>query len=234
MSLSAVLLPGIDGTATMFGPLQQALGTLLSSVSIAYPTQVFLSYADLLNYVIERLPPGPIVVIAESFSGPLALMLAERLAERCRALVLVASFLSNPRRWESRLLLPWLQPWMLRLRPSKRLARFFVTGDASDAVVEFVLNNHKQVAGEVALGRLQAVFKVDVRGLFIHCQQPILHLYAKRDRVVLMRSVREIQTLRPDIPSVCIDGPHFLLQTRAQPCARVIVDFLRQQHLVPE
>lgn len=217
----------------MFGPFQQALTPDITSQTVAYPAQQFLDYKALIQYVIERLPDGPVVLIAESFSGPLALMIAEKIGDRCRALVLVATFVSNPRKWESRLINRVLHPKMLTLRPSKAVARFFVMGDATDDVVEFVLNNHKHVAGHVTLGRLRAVFKVDVRQLLKQCCIPLLHLYAKRDKVVLMRSVREIQTLRPDIPSICIDGPHFVLQTRAAQCADTVKQFLRQAKVLP-
>lgn len=233
-SFTAVLLPGIDGTAKMFDSFQQALAPEITSQTIAYPAQQFLDYKTLIQYVIERLPSGSVVLIAESFSGPLALMVAEQLGERCLALVLVATFVSNPRKWESGLINRFLHPRMLSLRPSKTMARFFVMGDAADEVVEFVLNNHKHVAGHVTLGRLRAVFKVDVRHLLKQCRIPILHLYAKRDKVVLMRSVREIQSLRPDIPSICIDGPHFVLQTRSSQCATAVKQFLRKVNVLSE
>lgn len=230
--ITAVLLPGIDGTAKMFGPLQDALAPALPSQCIAYPPREFLDYAALTEYVLARLPDGPVVLIAESFSGPLSLMVATRLGERCKAVVLVATFVTNPRKWESRLVNRLMRSWMLSLKPSQFMARFFVMGDAPDEMVRYVLDNHKQVAGKVTLGRLRAVFKVDVRELLVNCQIPVLHLFAQRDRVVLQHSVREIQHLRPDIKSICIDGPHFLLQTRAASCAREIVNFLQQQHIL--
>ena len=230
--LTAVLLPGIDGTAKMFGPLQHALTDTLPCVPIAYPNREFLNYAALIDYVLARLPAGELVLIAESFSGPLALMLAEQLGHRARALVLVATFVSNPRPWLSPLAKWILRDWMFGIKPNKTLARVFVLGAAPAAMVDAVYQHHQQVAGHVSLGRLHEVFKVDVRKLFSQAQVPLLHLYAKRDRVVLQHSVREIQRLRPDITSVGIDGPHFLLQTRATECAAAIVNFLSQHQVL--
>ncbi len=230
-SVTAVLLPGIDGTAKMFGPLQAALTASITCQPISYPSREFLSYAALIDYTLDRLPKGDIVFIAESFSGPLALLLAEKLGKRARAVVLVATFVSNPRPWLSPLAKLILRSWMFGIKPNKTLARFFVLGDAPSAMVDDVYRHHEQVAGHVSLGRLHEVFKVDVRKVLSHATAPILHLYANRDRVVLQHSVREIQRLRPDISSVGIEGPHFLLQTRAEQCAATIVKFL-QQHQV--
>lgn len=230
--LTAVLLPGIDGTAKMFGPLQAALAAVLPCQPIGYPSREFLNYPALIDYITAHLPPGELVLIAESFSGPLALMLADKLAARVRAVVLVATFVSNPRPWLAPLAKVILRDWMFGIKPNKTLARFFVLGDAPDSMVEAVYQHHQHVAGHVSLGRLREVFNVDVRQLLRHTQIPVLHLYAKQDRVVLRQSVREIQRLRPDISSIGIDGPHFLLQTRATPCAAAIVNFLQQQQVL--
>jgi len=230
--LTAVLLPGIDGTAKMFGPLQDALAATLPCQPIGYPSREFLNYAALLEYTLAQLPAGELVLIAESFSGPLALMLADKLGARVRALVLVATFVSNPRPWLSPVAKLILRDWMFGIKPNKTMARFFVLGDASNSMVDAVYRHHQQVAGHVSLGRLHEVFKVDVRQLLRQTQVPLLHLYAQRDRVVLQHSVREIQRLRPDITSLGIEGPHFLLQTRASQCAAMIVTFLQQQQVL--
>lgn len=75
-----VLLPGMDGTGTLFDPLLAVLPKTCQIKVIKYPTDASLTYEELERYVIERLPIGrsPLIVIAESFSGPIALRLAAR------------------------------------------------------------------------------------------------------------------------------------------------------------
>jgi surfactin synthase thioesterase subunit len=80
--------------------------------------------------------------------------------------------------------------------------------------------------------RLHEVIKVDVREQLQHCRIPLLHLYAKHDHLILQGATREIQALRPDIRSVGIDGPHFLLQTRPKECVSQIERFLRDEGMV--
>ncbi|MEJ2362965.1 MAG: alpha/beta hydrolase, partial [Gammaproteobacteria bacterium] len=106
--LTAVLLPGIDGTGRMFGPLSAQLPSWLQPQVIAYPGDRLLSYAQLVEYVLPRLPKGrPYILIAESFAGPLALQLSTHANKYLRVLVLCATFVRNPRPHLARLA-PWL------------------------------------------------------------------------------------------------------------------------------
>ena len=72
-----LLLPGMDGTGRLFGPLLRALPPALSPVVVAYPVDQPYGYAELLPLVEAAAPAGAeFVVLGESFSGPLALLLA--------------------------------------------------------------------------------------------------------------------------------------------------------------
>ncbi len=60
---------------------------------VAYPEQVHLSFQQLEELVVRELPTsGKYVVIAESFSGPIALQLAHRGLNGLAAVVFVSSF----------------------------------------------------------------------------------------------------------------------------------------------
>lgn len=234
MSLNAVLLPGIDGTGRMFGPLTAQLPAWLHPKVIAYPTQQELDYAQLTELVLPQLPDTePFILIAESFAGPLALQLSTRAGPNLKAVVLCATFVSNPRPHLARLAPLLLHEWALTLPPQKWLARTLVTGfDVLPALLEQALDIHKHVPARVILKRLREVIHVDVRAILRTCRVPLLHLYAQHDHLILRRPTREIQQLRPDITSIGIAGPHFLLQTRPQQCAAEIETFLREEQVV--
>ncbi|MEJ2441216.1 MAG: hypothetical protein P8Z72_16355 [Gammaproteobacteria bacterium] len=189
--LTAVLLPGIDGTGRMFGPLS-----------------------------------------AESFAGPLALQISTRAAKNLQALVLCATFVRNPRPHLARLAPILLREPILAHRPQKWLARLLVTGfDVPDTMLEQALEIHELVSPRVIMQRLYDVIHVDVSTILRDCPLPILHLYALHDHLILGRPTREIQQIRPDIESIGIDGPHYLLQARPQGCAVAIEKFLREKGL---
>ena len=229
-TLTAVLLPGIDGTGRMFGPLIAHLPGWLSPQVIAYPSQQVLTYAQLTEWVLPLLPGDePFILIAESFAGPLALLLSERAGENLKAVVLCATFVSNPRPHLAKLAPLLLHERVLALPPQKWMARLFVTGfDAPDAMLDKALEIHQHMSPRVILQRLHEVIHVDVSEILRVCHLPILHLYAKRDHLILQGATREIHSLRPDIRSIGIDGPHFLLQTRPQQCAVALETFLRE------
>lgn len=233
-TLKAVLLPGIDGTGRMFGPLMAQLPDWLCPKVIAYPSQQVLSYAQLTDIILPQLPERePFILIAESFAGPLALQLSTRAGANLKAMVLCATFVTNPRPHLARLAPILLHEQVLALPPQKWLARLFVTGfDAPDAMLDQALEVHKHVLPKVILHRLYEVIHVDVRTVLQTCRLPLLHLYAQHDHLILRHPTREIQQLRSDITSIGIDGPHFLLQTRPQQCVTVIEKFLREKQIV--
>ena len=65
---SLVLLPGLDGTGLLFQPLIDCLPEDIQPVVVAYPKELQLGYAELLPLVLDSLPPGPFVLLGESFS----------------------------------------------------------------------------------------------------------------------------------------------------------------------
>lgn len=230
--LTVVLLPGIDGTGKMFGPLINQLPDWLMPLVLDYPTQDVLSYPELAAQLFTRLPADtPFIIVAESFAGPLALMLSENAGPQLKALVLCATFVSNPRPWLSKLAPLVLHEWVMAQPPRKWMARLFVTGDAPDDMLERALSIHKTVSPRVTLQRLREVLAVDVRNIYRNCHIPLLHLYAQHDRLITGYPTRELQRLRPDVPSIGIDGPHFLLQTRPAQCYGNIQRFLAGQGL---
>src|SRR5262245_11899688 len=92
-----LLLPGADGTGILFAPLLSALPPALQPLVVRYPPDQPLGYADLLPLVEEAVPAsGDFLVLGESFSGPLALLLAARRPPGLRGVILCASFARNP------------------------------------------------------------------------------------------------------------------------------------------
>src|SRR5579863_3225723 len=95
-----ILMPGMDGTGELFAPLLRALGTSVETSVVRYPPDEPLGYAELLPRVRAELPQsGPFVLLGESFSGPLAIMLAGEAPAGLRGVMLSASFATNPVRW---------------------------------------------------------------------------------------------------------------------------------------
>ena len=100
-----VVLPGMDGTGTLLRPLAESLGTAFDAKIVSYPPSQPFGYEDLLTFVEARLPPdGPLVLLGESSSGPIAVMLAAKHRVKVKGLVLSCTFVRNPRPSASMLL----------------------------------------------------------------------------------------------------------------------------------
>jgi pimeloyl-ACP methyl ester carboxylesterase len=93
-SLQLVLLPGFDGTGELFGPLQAALGEDVASAAVRYDAE--RSINEYIDSVARILPRENAVLVAESFSGPIALSLLARYPARIRCAVLCATFSVSP------------------------------------------------------------------------------------------------------------------------------------------
>ena len=94
--LPLILLPGLHGTDELYDRFLNALPAWLVPRIIVYPRDRTLGYDDLLPFVEERLPEGRFALMADSFSGPLAVTIAARYPDRIVRLILSSTFVSSP------------------------------------------------------------------------------------------------------------------------------------------
>jgi pimeloyl-[acyl-carrier protein] methyl ester esterase len=225
--LTYVLMPGLDGTGRLFEPLRQAVGDRAETLTVSYPEHEALTYAELLPRV-ERLLPkaGGFVLIAESFSGPLALALAAESPARLAGVVLCNTFVTPPV-WRGLGLAPL--SLLTRLSPPDLLLRRYLVGDdASAEALERARAATEAVAPAVLAARIDEVLRVDARAWLEACEAPLLYLRGEQDRLVPERCLEEILQLRPQAAVARIDGPHLLLQAAPEACAQRIERFAQK------
>jgi len=93
-----VYLPGVDGTGRLLYR-QPGLAERFTLRCVSYPQDDRHTYSDLVALGVKQLEDtGPGVVLAESFGGAVALMLALERPDLVRRLVLVNTFAWYPRR----------------------------------------------------------------------------------------------------------------------------------------
>src|SRR5258706_6807633 len=93
MPLPTLLLPGMDGTGRLFSWLVAELPRQIAPRVISYRTDEPLGYRDLEKRI--AIPDEPFAIVAESFSGPLAIRIAAKRPKHLRAVVLVATFIRS-------------------------------------------------------------------------------------------------------------------------------------------
>lgn len=224
-NLSLVLLPGLDGTGDLFRPLLNVLPTGIDGRVVSYPTDRVLTYDELLPVVLSQLPAdGPVVLLGESFSGPLALRAAARRPDGVRAVVLCASFIRRPVPAWARYV-AW--PLMFRLPPPDVALRLLLVGWGSPAaLVGAVRAAIRRVRPDVLAGRVRQVLDVDAADALAASPAPVLYLRAGRDALVGAASVRAIAAARPDVVVRTVPAPHLLLQAAPAAAWDAIRDFL--------
>jgi pimeloyl-[acyl-carrier protein] methyl ester esterase len=227
-----VLLPGMDGTGELFAPLIQILSSELQPLNLSYPLHEPWGYGELINFVRNLLPKDEdFVLLGESFSGPLALMLAYDPPKRMRALILTCTFREHPRPALASLsAFAQAASW---IRPPKFLIQSILTNGAKDRqIAASVQRAISKVSVKVLQTRIQAIngLSVDVGASSI--KMPSLYLQASNDRVVPNDCYFSLQRLIPHLKLAKIEGPHCLLQVNPKASINAILDFLDSEHLL--
>ncbi|MFO1452378.1 MAG: alpha/beta hydrolase [Opitutaceae bacterium] len=224
--LTVVLLPGLHGTSGLMTEFIRCRPEGVDTLALDYPTHQVMAYPALIPWVCGQLStvPGPIVLLGESFSGPVALAAATQLADRVRAVILVATFVVPPRTRLLRLL-PWTLGFALT-RPLFALQVRLARTPASVSLLTAAARELQTVAPRVLAHRIHAVLTVDASDLLRRATVPILYLQAAGDPVVPARAFQTIRAIRPDAELKTIPTSHLLLQARPNEAWAAISDFL--------
>lgn len=220
-----VMLPGLDGTASLFASALALDWAGLPATAIRLPATGPQDYSSLVQVVDPLLPPGPLVLLAESFSTPLAMRLAARHASRVRALILVAGFCASPQSPG----LGWLplRP-LFAVTPPAFFIRQFLTGDDApadlpNAVAQAIATTPAATLAE----RVRVALALTEDDCPVLRQLPILLLQAQRDQIVPWDAQSQLERHFPEARTTWIDGPHLLMQTRTSACHQAVTTFLR-------
>ncbi|MFD0739322.1 alpha/beta fold hydrolase [Lysobacter koreensis] len=217
-----VLLPGLDGGGELLAEFAAALAPEFTATVVSYPRDVGLDYAALTALVCERLPRDePFALVAESFSGPVAIMLAASRPEGLLGVVLCASFATAPRP-RLRAFTGLLRALPFRWFPTGLLMPLLMGRWSSRAWSRRVHDAVRAVQPAVLRRRLLDVGTVDVSALVAEINCPLLYLQASRDRLVPYEAWVTIRDRSRHAVCIEIEGPHFLLQARPEECAAAI------------
>lgn len=223
--LTIVLLPGMDGTGSLFAPFISALGNDFNFVTVRYPATVGLGYTELEEIAKQSLPiHGNFIILGESFSGPIAVSLASKNPRGLVGLVLCSTFIRNPR--------PGLKRFRVvsdflpvKLTPAFIYSYFLLGRAATPLLKSSIVAAVSQVSGTVFRARLRAVLSVDVSAKMKLVRVPALYLRALQDRLVPPAASSYVTSVHSDTQVISVDAPHFLLQVASEEAASVIKKF---------
>lgn len=221
--MTTVVLPGMDGTGRLLQRFRDAAPASHSVDVVALPQEIVTGFADLAERVVTRFPDERLLLVAESFSGPVAVNVAARFPDRIVGLVLVATFVDSPVPAGARFI-PWR--WLFRLPLPAAVARFALVGpSATLAQIRELRGAIRDVPAGLLADRVHRLIALDERETVRQCRCPLLYLRPNVDRLVPERCVNTLQQLRPDTICVEIDGPHLILQQNPAAAWQAIAEF---------
>lgn len=226
--MTLVLLPGMDGTGTLFEPFIAVLGNEFNIRVVTYPVSGAQGYTELEAVAQTFLPlEEPYVILGESFSGPIAVSLASVAGVNLKALILCCTFVRNPRPATSILRgLVGILP--VAFAPVNVLSHLLLGRFSTSALRKTLAESLRQVSPTALRARLKAVLGVDVSKKLSSVSAPILYLRASQDRLVPASASALVSSLRPNTQVVELNAPHFLLQAVPAEAAKVVRVFVDQ------
>ena len=231
-----VLLPGLDGTGELFVDFIAALPESWTATTVIYPTDRFLTYAGLRPFVGAAAPQlERFVLVAESFSAPLAVWYAATNPPNLAAVVICAGFVGSPIHGWSGAVRALAKPWLFRLKPPRTIVEYCLLGqNAPSDLLQKLRHALRRVSPDVLSGRVQEVLDCDVRDDLRRTTVPLMYLEATHDRLLASSCKSEFAQLRPDTVVRSVDAPHLLLQREPQKAANVMMAFINSLPVSPD
>lgn len=227
--LRLVFLPGMDGTGELFSEFAATLSGEFGIATVRYPTGQCLSYPELEGFVRAACPTSePFVLLAESYSTPLAIKCAASNPKNLEGLVLCAGFATSPMRGWRRFLGWLLAPIMFRIPLPNVAAKLWLVGpDAPPSLLSAVRSAVSSVESKVLAARLLAVLGCDVRAELGQVAVSILYIQAKQDHLVSASCLDELRQIKPQMSVATLEGQHLLLQREPYKAAGTVAGFVR-------
>lgn len=223
-----VLLPGLDGTGDLFDLLAAALAKEFTVKVVRYPNDQTLGYAGYAELVRNAIGRREVVLLGESFSGPVAVRVAAQLGPQISGLVLAATFLKNP--WPG-----WLVRRASRTEPDatpKKIRDAILMGSYGDDDLRNKIDRIvRGLSRPVRAARLRAIAEVDVRDDFAKLSCPILVLHGRKDWLVSITPMQKAVCNKGGARIVVFPAAHMLLQTCPVEAAMEIRAFVNSKTL---
>lgn len=226
-SLIWTFLPGLHGSDALFQPLCDRLPEGVTTHFVNLPSDGKQDYQTLASVLDQQLPGCPEgskrLLIAESFSGPLAIRLASMRPDEIAGIVLAASFCDAPLN-PGIALLP-LRPLFMVKPPRTALRHFLVGNDASEAEVTGLQKVAQSIPSSTLSKRIRTILELMEDDNPDLPPIPMLILQANNDNLVPWEAQSKLEANYPEAITHWIESPHLILQRCPAECVQRIIEF---------
>jgi len=222
-----VLMPGLDGTGKLFAPLIPLLEPHFKLIIVTYPD--LDSFSEYIECAQGQLPEEDgFSLVAESFSGPVAMTLMARRPGRFGPSVLSTTFARSPLAALTRMA-NYVPEQMFSIGALSEfcLDVYDLKDEDFSETQPLPLNVMEQLDGVLLKHRISVLSRIDVSALLPEIETSILYLHGTHDRIVSENDAQLLQAYLPNVNRVDIDAPHLLLQTQPQRSAELIFNHVQ-------
>lgn len=218
-------LPGLHGTNDLYPPLVENIPHEQECLEI--PQDSDQDYDALELYFEQSIDWSvPRHLVAESFSGPLAVRLGKNHPESVRSVTLAATFSASP--FSSNLALLPLRPLLMISPPATAIRHFLAEEDTNSKLIEKLRATLGNIPSPVLTARVRTVLKLSSSDCPSLPETPMLILQAKQDNLIPWESQNHLEHHYPHAEIHWMDAPHLLFQTHPQKAAQHIKTFLEK------
>ena len=218
--MKIILLPGLDGTGSLFDELIKNLDEDNEVEVISYEDISGEIFIDQAKEIAMRVTDMDVLLVGESYSGRVAYELNQLLGSRVRAIVFIASFISSPSFLSKfAVLLPvallkqnFLSTYLLKV--------FGFNGKASQKQTDSVFNSLRMANRPKLKARLKNIAALSNPANTIDCH--VTYIRPTRDLLVGKRSVNNLESICSRFHITSVSGGHFIAQSAPVACAKVI------------
>ena len=222
-----ILLPGLDGTGILFANLIRLLEEEFQITRISYPSSSRCCLDDLAQMAEDKVPdPQNSIILAESFSGLVALMLLEKLSVHPRGIIFGMCFVEPPFKVLLRVVshlpigsIPWAHI------PERVYKKICLRKCATSDQTKNLRKVFSMLTPRVIAHRLKLILTFRAPQKSQNWRVPCVYIQATQDYLVPDKAAFWFSQNFEEFSLKKIPGPHFLMQSHAEQCAKFILDF---------
>ncbi len=218
--MKVVLIPGMDGTGTLFAPFIQAAPTGIEVISLPLIQNPDAGYEDQAKHAADCIGEEPVVLVAESYSGMVAYSMLHNDHLNIKHVVFAASFISCPS--QLALLAKYLPVALLKssVIPKYLLGKLLFGQFSTPELIALFYKSLNDVGNGILKTRLSQIASLPIPRMPINV--PCSYIRPKGDILVSKDVIGHFQRLCQKLDVYEVDGTHFVLQTNPHQCWQVV------------
>jgi pimeloyl-ACP methyl ester carboxylesterase len=208
MRTDVILLPGLHGSTALFDSFVALAPPWARCLPVALPEEGDQSFDDLADRLEARLRSfEAFVLFAESFAGPVAARLTQRLRSKVALLVLCNPLVEAPVPIAPFFAAPLVQS---RAVPASLIA--YLMSGGNRPVAKAVLREVRSLPRQVLGNRLAVACSADGEDLCTRLAAPLLGIVGAKDRLMTPAIIQDVLGRVPQAVQATIAAPHLAAQ----------------------